>query len=173
MIWIGILLAAAVVLEVIKKSRLFALAIVLAAIGFGVTLNIMNVDGFIAQQNITRASSGSELDVPYLVSLSNDAVPALAFQYRDQSLPQNVHEMTGAVLACKAKLDQDEQQRRTYPWPSYLWSRETARQIFSSLNQDLNSYTLAKDGEGLLYTKIGNTKVLCEDFNTNAFSNSD
>ena len=54
MIWIGVLLAAIVVLEVLKKSRLFALAMVLAAFGFGITLNIMNVDGFIAQQNITR-----------------------------------------------------------------------------------------------------------------------
>ena len=37
MIWIGVLLAAAVVLEVLKRSRLFALAIVLAAFGFGIT----------------------------------------------------------------------------------------------------------------------------------------
>jgi hypothetical protein len=156
-----------------SKSRLFALAVVLAAFGFGITLNIMNVDGFITQQNITRASTGSALDVTYLVTLSNDAVPALAFQYRDQALPQNVHEMTGAALACKAKIDQDEQQSRTYPWPSYLWSRETARQIFSSLKPDLNSYTFAKDDQERLYTMVGNTKVLCEDSSVNAFSNTD
>ena len=67
MIWIGVLLAAIVVLEVLKKSRMFALAVVLAAFGFGITLNIMNVDGFIAQQNIARSVGGSELDVTYLV----------------------------------------------------------------------------------------------------------
>ena len=89
MIWIGVLLAAIVVLEILKKSRMFALAVVLAAFGFGITLNIMNVDGFIARQNIARAVSGSDLDVAYLVSLSNDAIPELSNQYQNQSLPEN------------------------------------------------------------------------------------
>lgn len=173
MIWIGVLLAAAVVLEVLKRSRLFALAIVLAAFGFGITLNIMNVDGFITQQNISRSVAGSELDVTYLASLSNDAVPALASQYRDTSLPQQVHEMTGAALACKAQLNQVEQQRRTYPWPSYLWSRENARQIFSTLKQDLRSYIVVNDDQLRLFTTVGKTRVLCEDFNIDAFSNGD
>lgn len=171
MIWIGVLLAAAVVLEILKRSRMFALAVVLAAFGFGITLNIMNVDGFIVKQNIARSDTGSKLDVTYLASLSDDAIPAMAQEYKDQSIPQNVREMTGAALACMARFDQDEQLRRTYPWPSYSWSRENARMIFSSLQQELNTYTLLTDNQQRLYTMVGNSKVLCEDSMVNAFSN--
>lgn len=172
MIWIGVLLAAAVVLEIVKKSRLFALAVVLSVFGFGVTLNLVNVDGFISTQNITRSAVGAELDVPYLVSLSNDAVPALAQQYDNQANPENIHQLTGAVLACKARIDQYEQQRRTYPWQSYMWSRQSARQVFANLSKDLAMYPISKDNQGRQFTMIGQTKVLCDDPNINAFTNN-
>jgi hypothetical protein len=164
MIWIGVLLAAIVVLEILKKSRMFALAVVLAAFGFGITMNIMNVDGFIARQNIARAVSGSDLDVAYLVSLSNDAIPELSNQYQNQSLPENVRTLTGAALACKARIDPDSQSSRfsqEYPWPSYLWSRANAGMIMNSLHPKIGSYSIEQDGQQQLFINVDGTKVYC------------
>jgi hypothetical protein len=166
MIWIGVLLAAIVVLEILKKSRMFALAVVLAAFGFGITLNIMNVDGFIARQNIARAVSGSDLDVAYLVSLSNDAIPELSKQYQNQSLPENVRDLTGAALACKARIVTDFRSSQFYqdkPWPSYLWSRTNAEMIMNSLQSKLSSYTIGEEGGWRqLFIKVGGSKVYCQ-----------
>ena len=164
MIWIGVLLAAIVVLEILKKSRMFALAVVLAAFGFGITLNIMNVDGFIARQNIARAVGGSDLDVAYLVSLSNDAIPELSNQYQNQSLPESVRSLTGAALACKARIDPDSQSSRfsqEYTWPSYLWSRANAGMIMNSLKPKISSYSIEQDGQQQLFIKVDGTKVYC------------
>jgi hypothetical protein len=166
MVWIGVLLAAIVVLEILKKSRMFALAVVLAAFGFGITLNIMNVDGFIARQNIARAVSGSDLDVAYLVSLSNDAIPELSKQYQNQSLPENVRDLTGAALACKARIVTDFRSSQFYqdkPWPSYLWSRTNAEMIMNSLQSKLSSYTIGEEGGWRqLFIKVGGSKVYCQ-----------
>ena len=164
MIWIGVLLAAIVVLEILKKSRMFALAVVLAAFGFGITLNIMNVDGFIARQNIARAVSGSDLDVAYLVSLSNDAIPELSNQYQNQSLPESVRSLTGAALACIARIETDlqsSQYSQDYTWPSYLWSRTNAGMIMNSLKPKIGSYSIEQDGQQQLFIKVDGTKVYC------------
>jgi hypothetical protein len=165
MVWIGVLLAAIVVLEILKKSRMFALAVVLAAFGFGITLNIMNVDGFIARQNIARAVSGSDVDVAYLVSLSNDAIPELSNQFQNQVLPENVRDLTGAALACKARIETDFQSSQFYndkPWPSYLWSRANAEAIMNSLKPKIDSYSIQEDGQQQLFIKVGGAKVYCQ-----------
>ncbi len=166
MVWIGVLLAAIVVLELLKKSRMFALAVVMAAFGFGITLNIMNVDGFIARQNIARAVSGSDLDVAYLVSLSNDAIPELSNQYQNQALPENVRDLTGAALACKARIVTDFRSSQFYhdkPWPSYLWSRTNAEMIMNSLQPKISSYTIEEEGDWKqLFIKVGGSKVYCQ-----------
>lgn len=164
MIWIGVLLAAIVVLEILKKSRMFALAVVLAAFGFGITLNIMNVDGFIARQNIARAVNGSDLDVAYLVSLSNDAIPELSNQFQNQALPETVRALTGAALACKARIETDYRSNQFYPdnlWPSYLWSRTNAEMIMNSLKQRIDSYSIQEDVQLQLFIKVDGTKVYC------------
>jgi hypothetical protein len=164
MIWIGVLLAAIVVLEILKKSRMFALAVVLAAFGFGITLNIMNVDGFIARQNIARAVNGSDLDVAYLVSLSADAVPVLSDQFQNQALPETVRALTGAALACKARIETDNRSNQFYsdnPWPSYLWSRANAGIIMNSLKPKIDSYSIEQDGQQQLFIKVDGTKVYC------------
>jgi hypothetical protein len=59
------------------KPRHFALGCFVAAIGFLSTLNIINPDALIAQQNLERYASTGKLDVYYLADLSEDAVPPL------------------------------------------------------------------------------------------------
>lgn len=50
---------------------------VLCCIGYLGTLNLMNVDLYIAERNIARFAEGEELDTSYLRHLSSDAVPAV------------------------------------------------------------------------------------------------
>jgi hypothetical protein len=100
MIWLGVLLAAVAVLDLLRKERFFALAAMLASVGFALTLTLLNVDGFIVRQNIARAPHGDGLDVPYLASLSTDAVPALADAYADETLPGYTRDAAGAALVC-------------------------------------------------------------------------
>ncbi len=75
MIWLGVLLAVVVVLELLRRERLFPLAALLASIGFAATLVLINVDGSIVRQNVRRAPLGEGLDVAYLASLSTDSAP--------------------------------------------------------------------------------------------------
>ena len=128
MIWLGVLLAAVVVLELLRRERLFPLAALLATIGFAVTLALVNVDGSIVRQNVARASQGKGLDVAYLASLSADSVPALAAAYQSRCFraslamrsgrcwsaactpPPNPRLATGAASTCPPG-------GRTRPWP--------------------------------------------------------
>jgi len=60
-----------------NQIRRFAPAVMLGIMGFGVTLNLMNLDAFIVHRNVTRYWGGAGLDVSYLLSLSEDAIPPL------------------------------------------------------------------------------------------------
>ena len=81
MVWVGILLLATVVLDLLGRLRGFALALVVVVVGFGLTISLINVDGLIVRQNVARAVAGWELDSGYLVGLSDDAVPALVDEF--------------------------------------------------------------------------------------------
>ncbi len=101
MIWLGVLLAAVVLLEIFHQQRLFVTAALLAGIGFAASLGLLNVDGFIVRQNVARAMQGKSLDVPYLVSLSADSVPTLVADFRNPSFPGMTRDAIGAVLVCR------------------------------------------------------------------------
>ncbi len=60
-----------------RRPDRFAIGVFLAAIGFLVTLNLLNPDAFVARQNLDRYGQSGKLDAVYLTSLSDDAVPQL------------------------------------------------------------------------------------------------
>lgn len=90
MIWLALLLGWFLVTLWLKPGR-FAIGLVVACIGFVGTLDVMNVDGFIARQNIRRYeligvgafryqytyNDYELIDTYYLTRLSDDAIPAL------------------------------------------------------------------------------------------------
>jgi hypothetical protein len=55
----------------------FAIGLMAVSIGFVATLNMLNPDAFIVRQNMARYRVSGDLDVSYLVTLSDDAVPEL------------------------------------------------------------------------------------------------
>jgi len=136
-IWLALLLLAVVVLDLLQKQRAFALAAILALIGFSASLILLNVDAFIANHNV--AVKGQELDVAYLASLSSDAVPALASWYNDPALSPSLHDEVGASLACmKADLPHP-----STDWRSFNLSVWRADQAMSTL--DLSGYKISTD----------------------------
>ncbi|NOH11953.1 MAG: DUF4173 domain-containing protein [Chloroflexi bacterium] len=144
MIWLGILLLAVVLLELMRRPRFFVLATLLASIGFSTTLNALNVDGFIARQNINRARLGESLDIPYLASLSTDAVPVLRNEFvvalNNGGNPQEVADDIGGAWACHAALHRDYDYER--PWQGFHFSHLFAQTHWMS-------YGYVIEGQGL------------------------
>jgi hypothetical protein len=172
--WLGALLAAVIVLELIRKPRFFALATVIACVGFVVTLDVMNVDGFIVRQNVGRTASGEVLDVGYLASLSEDALPTLADQYTQADRLADQEALQGAI-ACHAVNNYDydyaEVPYRNYTWQSFHLSRYRAQQAWEDLGGlDADEFGVLYD-EGYsepdrwnAYVIVGDEEVRCMDY---------
>ncbi len=158
LIWLGVLLAVVLVLDVLRRERAFALAALLAAIGFGVTLNLLNVDAFIARQNVARAAAGSELDVATLALLSPDAVPVLVAAYQDQALPAVTRAAVGAALVCRqqvspSRVDQD--------WRSFTLSGLQADKALRLVQSSLDGYQVMKVDWDVQVISPGSTTYDC------------
>lgn len=143
LVWIGLLLAAVAVLEVLRRERYFAAAALIAALGFGACLGFLNVDAFIARQNVARAASGGALDTAYLASLSTDSVGPLAEIYRSASTSEPIRRATGAVLACRLHLASPE---GAVDWRSFNLSRSQAASWLATLQPGLQPYRFVDDG---------------------------
>jgi len=137
MIWLGVLLAAVVVLDILHKERSFALAMLLAATSLAVTLSLLNVDGFIVHRNIARTPPGGGLDVPYLASLSADAIPALAADLVDESLPGLRRDAVGAVLVCHEKMNPNSSDDN---WRGFTLSNWWAERAIQAVRGKLADY---------------------------------
>jgi hypothetical protein len=142
-IFTGLLLISVAVLEVTRKMRRLALILVLFLIGFGVTINLMNIDRFIVNRNINRlltplnGQDTESLDTDYLLSLSNDAVPPLVDYFNDPDVPQSLRNEIGGILACRlSQIDQNRQQ----PWTSYHYARSRAFDMLLSQEAALEEY---------------------------------
>ena len=148
MTWLGLLLVAVVVLEMLRRERIVGLAMVLASLGFVVSLGVLNVDSFIIKQNIQREiraqavtsfGRGEDLDVSYFLSLSDDAVPPLVDAFRSKSLPVPVKEKIGAALTC---IRYNRLGESHLPWQSFHFSRFNAHHALADVKKDLDAYDL-------------------------------
>ncbi len=140
LIWLGVLLAVVLVLDILRKERLFALSALLASIGFAVTLTLMNVDGFIVRQNVARAAAGESLDVAYLASLSPDSVPAQVDALQDGTLTPATRNAVGASLACRVYAERSQNHDKN--WRGFTLSRWWADQSMgqADVKEILNNY---------------------------------
>lgn len=99
MLWLGVLLGVYLLSLFFPASNSFSMGILIALIGYGATLNLINVDGYIAGQNIARYYAGAELDTFYLDVLSLDAYPAVLDLYRAAAPESSAHQWAGRWLA--------------------------------------------------------------------------
>jgi hypothetical protein len=159
MVWLGILLAATLVLELARRMRSFPAAVLLAALGFGITLNSINVDGLIVLQNVQRTRSGLPLDSAYLMDLSTDAVPALVSLYEDPALPKLTRTGLGGSLACQAARLKEE--TKGLSWQSFNFSRSLASRSLQELETSLSAYPVRQDKYSRWLITLGGSEQLC------------
>ncbi len=81
--WLGVLFGVYVLALFRLRKNIFSLGSVLVMIGYLGTLNLMNVDAYIAERNIARYHDGQALDVAYFNILSEDAVPVVLPFYQE------------------------------------------------------------------------------------------
>ncbi len=160
MIWVGVLLLLTAALEAAGRMRHFALVAVLAGLGFGASLNLLNVDSFIVRQNVQRVVQGTELDRAYLVSLSDDAVPALYAAFDAPALTQHVRDQLGAALACRATIQQKDD--KGPPWPSFNWSTHRALRLSMAHQDQLVAYPVRRVN-GVWKVKVNGLELSCLD----------
>lgn len=158
MVWLGILLAILVIIELRSKLRYFALAALVVVLGFGLTLNLLNIDAFIVRQNVARSLGGAELDVEYLLTLSNDSIPTLTQIYTDPALPTGLKNDLGSILACRAKLHSTVE---PLPWQSFHFSDYVGMKSLSSNHDELISYEMTKDENGFWYVEVNGRHQPC------------
>ena len=169
MIWLGLLLVAVVILEVLRRERLIGLAMVLAALGFVISLNVLNVDAFIVRQNIQRevrsttdkqfARGRADLDVQYFLDLSDDAIPPLVRAYQSGALPVLVREKVGAALTCKYY--ERGQREDKIPWQGFHFSRWRADIAFQQVSKQLNTYQVSDEDGPLMVETPGGEEFPC------------
>ena len=158
--WLALLLLATIVLELVQRRGTFALAMLLACFGFSLSLGLLNVDGFIANQNLQRTRQGYELDFPYLTTLSDDAVPVLVEQFSSPDLPSAAHEVLGAGLACRTALLSEQ---TPLPWQSFHPAVFQARRLLLKENAPWRSYTVWKK-EGRWWIKVNGNDQACTSY---------
>lgn len=101
----------------------FAVGGFVAALGFLVTVNLVNPDASIAQQNLARYRATGKLDVAYLSSaVSEDGVPALV-----AALPGTSGAVRAALRAdLRRRLAGMERDPTRRDWPSFVLARRQA-----------------------------------------------
>ncbi|OGO16167.1 MAG: hypothetical protein A2Z14_00040 [Chloroflexi bacterium RBG_16_48_8] len=155
--WMGVLLAAFLVLLLVGKLRKFAVAVALGAIGFTLTLNLLNIDAFIVKRNVARLEDTGDVDVFYLASLSEDAVPGLADLARD--LSGEVHEDLLLELACWNTQLEEQLEKQT--WSSTHLSRLVAMDAFEDLQEDFESYKVYQEDWGMWLIHGQEEEIVC------------
>jgi hypothetical protein len=145
MIWLGVLLAVVVLLELLRRERFFPLAALLATLGFAATLVLVNVDASIVRQNVRRLAGGQELDVAYLASLSPDSLPALVQAFQSSALPSGTREAAGAALVCQAYATSTRPQAE---WQSFTLAGFRGQAALKPVQSSLDKYEL-QTGAGL------------------------
>jgi hypothetical protein len=138
MIWLAVLLLALLVAILRHRSEIVLIGCVVTAVGFVLTLNLMNLDGFIASHNIARFEDTGKLDVSYLLSLSDDAIPTVATLIDNRDLGAFGHEQLLRGLASRLyELDRDRATRGMF---GYHIGKNRAWQALAKHQDSLQPY---------------------------------
>jgi hypothetical protein len=136
--WIGVALLVFVVLLLADRLRRFAPAAFLGAVGFALTLALVNVDAFIVARNSQRFAETEKLDVSYLLQLTDDAVPGLA-ALTDTVAPDD-RQLLLRDLSCR--YSRLRRWQATQPWPSAHASRLRALETLEGMGRQLEPYVV-------------------------------
>jgi hypothetical protein len=122
------------------RKNIFSLGLLLVVIGYLGTLNLMDVEGYIAQRNIARYHEGRELDIPFLRTLSVDALPAMIDLYREGKSTTEINDGIGQWLAKQLyELDQSRADMDSTIF-STNFSRQRAWSLLDAMRGELPTY---------------------------------
>lgn len=145
MIWLGILLAITILLEITNHLQFFSNAALLIGLGFSLTINFLNVDGIIVQRNVQRSVQHEEIDTAYLASLSTDAVPMLVSLFTSPESDILTKDALGASLACMVQIH-PSYKKPIQDWQSFQLSHWWAERALKSIEHQLSNYNLSQIG---------------------------
>jgi hypothetical protein len=158
-LWIGVLFLGILLLEIFQKYRYFTLATVISVAGFVLTMNIINVDGFITTKNFQRLSvEDAYLDTYYLKTLSNDAIPILIDLADDPNIAEDEEEDIAAILACRAKRFEEAERK----WPSFIFPYFRAKRLIQDNPELWDSVELTEEEWGGYYIEQEEGDFYCD-----------
>ena len=160
------LFIATIVLELTGNRGRFGLALLAFSFTFAIALGLMNVDAFIARQNIQRVSGAHEdwrsLDGNYLTELSSDAVPVMVQAYQNPNLPEKAHDELGAELACRLIVAVQEYEDDNTSWQSYHPANVRAIRLINPLATELRANYHAENANSTFpYVNLNGNKHYC------------
>jgi hypothetical protein len=118
-----------------RQENTFALRALSAIILFIVVMNFLNPDAFIARRNIERFEVSGKLDISYLGSLSEDAVPVII-----ELLNVSNEEIRKSVAHELYWNTQNNNSPQFSQWQSFNLVRMRADKILNSKIQELEPY---------------------------------
>lgn len=136
MVWLALLLVFFLIVLAIQKTRMFATGALLTALGFTLTLNILNPDAFIVRQNLARYYAGAELDLAYIGSLSSDAMPHIVSLLHEEDT--SIRDALGPLL--RYQLMQLDRRVQVAGWPSYHFSINRGYTLLDAQRSLVESY---------------------------------
>jgi hypothetical protein len=126
MLWLGFAFLWFLVILWYQPDR-FAIGAFVAALGFLITLNLINPDAFIARQNLARYQATGKLDIDYLTRLSDDALPILV-RNLDQVAGEDRGKLNDHLLARLNWMQSNSTWRR---WPAFHLARWRAYNLLA------------------------------------------
>lgn len=143
-VWLAVGFAVFLGLLLLRRLRAVAPAALILASGFGATLAVLDVDAFIVERNGARYEATGDLDLAYLSTLSDDAVPALV-----RLAPRTEGDVQRALLAeLSCRRHELDRAVRRLEWPSEHASRRRALSALASLDSLLEAYPVYRDAGG-------------------------
>ena len=155
--WLALHLVVFLVLLFRGNLRRFAPFAALGTLGFVVTLNLLNVDAFIVNQNVKRFERTEKIDLNYLQYLTDDAVPGLVEFAR--VAPEGMREELLASLACRRAMQGDRQE--DLGWPSWHASHKRAMTLLDELAA-LDAYTVEFEDWNWMVSGPGMEEEYCD-----------
>jgi len=121
------------------------------------TLGIVNVDGFIAAQNLQRFEETGDLDVATLAQLTPDAIPTIAIWLGSakMSTPTELN----AQLACRAGVLASE--LLTQSWQSFHVGRQRAWNALAGIGDNLSGHQVWMEGTAWYVADPDGEEVPC------------
>lgn len=138
MVWLAILLGILLLAILRHQHTLFWLGGIGVMIAYVLTLNVVNLDAYIAAHNIERFADTGKIDIIHLVNLSDDAIPTIAPLLDSDTLTPSDKNILRRNLGERLYLLDEDRAERS--WLSYHVGKDRAWQALDDYREALRDY---------------------------------